>query len=143
MGHFTKKAVFIIYYMMVHFSVICQTNTDTADTRKWIFVGNGNGGIPYYIQSKCLEKKDGIVTIMTKSIQPIFKKSGKVYKDVEVEIMYGVDCKNKLMITLTGMVSTKDDILVYKAYTEKEQKWETNAKNSIGEVILEAVCQRF
>lgn len=125
----------------------------TSYCQDWISVGTDSGGNKWYIKSSYV-KKEGYgdsgdnIRIWTKKElnKKTIKKNGKslTYTNVkELQLIVG-DCNERKIKFVTTIVYNSQGKLI-DSYTleEYEQEWQDVVPESMGEAILDKICELF
>ncbi len=139
-----KPIIFILTFLFVGHNSISQD---------WVYIGTDVKGDKIWIKSKYVSKRgdynnENIIKVWDKKkskINTIIKnhKEVKVY-NVEILTLCEYDCKEKRRKLITKTIyNSKGDVIDSFTIPDYLQDWTEIVPESVGETILENVCELF
>jgi hypothetical protein len=125
-----------------------DTTTVTPDKPAWIFVGGDNSDTDWWIKSEYASKDfsfgNPLIKIWTKRYEKTSKIKNTVYKNVKVLMLQQFDCKNKKHKILSVVYyNSAGKVIETASYDEYVYGWDDVVPETMGEIILNKVCEMF
>ncbi len=134
-----KALIILISVLFIGQKSVCQD---------WVYAGSDAEGTKYYAKSSYVSKDYGKIKIWTKreSKKTTVKKNGKTltYLNAKELQLIVVDCSEKKIKSITTIVYNAQGKVV-DSYTlsDYEQEWIDIVPDSLGEAMLEKICELF
>ncbi len=122
-------------------------------SQDWTFVSTDVDGDKWYIKSSYISKRgfenlDNAIRIWTKKElkKKTVKKNGKslIYANVKELQLIEADCNDKrIKIITTILYNSSGKVIDTRAVAEYEQEWRDTVPESMGEAIIQKICELF
>ena len=139
-------------YMIIISFIICFLSTNKVYSQEsWIVAAKSiDSKGTYYINSTYISNENQIIKIWIKSIIQkdlwVTKGKSKIKKKVYTEnrLLYEFDCENhKTMLLYDVKYNSSGDVISAYNPEEYEKKWEISIPDTIGEILLNKVCELY
>ena len=136
------KSIYLTIFLIFSLNTFAQ---------KWEEVAKDKFGNKYFIKSSYVSKRgeygtdENIIKIWTKqTVTQIKLKNGKVYKKAYMVQLTEFDCKNSSTKLYSRTVySAEGNVIMSDSYSSFENDWEVVVPDTVGEIILNKVCELF
>lgn len=136
------KILFGLLFFLSNYSSFSQDIVDSKPD--WVVIGSDGQEAKYYVKSEYVKKDEEGIKIWTRTI---FKKQavGKiVYNNLDYKVLMVINCEEKQLKVISAVYYTSSGELI-KSYNIEEylQKWEDAVPGSVGERIINYVCDNY
>ena len=130
----------VILFILIIFTI-------QAKSQDWIYVGNGKNGSKYYIRNSSIkENYNSRVWVKTIANKIQYNKNGKTYDLINGTSLnhYEFNCSLRQMKLLGyAYYNSKGNVVQSKSYNEYLTDFQDVLPESIGEMLLNKVCELF